>query len=141
MARITVEDCLEKENNRFALVQLAAKRTKQILGGSKPLVSSNNKSVVVSLREIAEAKVRFMTEEELAAKREKEAQESKTLFEQPIVAAPSPNIEQLLASSDDGEDENVSEDELEAELDDETVAKEEGEEDVLNDSERNGSHE
>ncbi|MFO0003208.1 MAG: DNA-directed RNA polymerase subunit omega, partial [bacterium] len=34
MARITVEDCLTQENNRFALVQLASKRTKQLLQGS-----------------------------------------------------------------------------------------------------------
>jgi len=65
MARITVEDCLTKETNRFALVLLAAKRTKQILHGSKALISdAKNKAVVNALREIAAGKVRFMTEEE-----------------------------------------------------------------------------
>jgi DNA-directed RNA polymerase subunit omega len=66
MARITVEDCLTRENNRFALVQLAAKRTKQLLGGARMLIDSSrgNKSVVNSLREIASGKVRFMTSEE-----------------------------------------------------------------------------
>ena len=65
MARITVEDCLRKENNRFALVLLAAKRTKQLLKGSRPLTAEvKNKPVVNALREIAEGKVRFMTEEE-----------------------------------------------------------------------------
>jgi DNA-directed RNA polymerase subunit omega len=66
MARITVEDCLTKENNRFALVQLASKRTKQLLQGSKPVIDDNrgNKAVVLALREIASGKVRFMSEEE-----------------------------------------------------------------------------
>ena len=65
MARITVEDCLTKETNRFALVLLAAKRTKQILHGSKALITdAKNKAVVNALREIAAGKVRFMTEEE-----------------------------------------------------------------------------
>lgn len=65
MARITVEDCLTKETNRFALVLLAAKRTKQILHGSKMLIADlKNKAVVNSLREIAAGKVRFMTDEE-----------------------------------------------------------------------------
>lgn len=72
MARITVEDCLEKENNRFALVQLAAKRTKQLLTGSKLLIDSSkgNKSVVNSLREIAEGVVRLKTEEDIQKERE-----------------------------------------------------------------------
>ena len=71
MARITVEDCLTKETNRFALVLLASKRTKQILRGGKTLVTdSKNKAVVTALREIAAGKVRFMTEEERLAAEE-----------------------------------------------------------------------
>lgn len=57
MARITVEDCLETVTNRFALVIVSAKRSRQILKGSRPLVRSNNKPVVTSLREIAAKKV------------------------------------------------------------------------------------
>jgi DNA-directed RNA polymerase subunit omega len=57
MARITVEDCLKKVENRFALVLLAAERTKQLLKGSAPLVESDNKDGVISLREIAAGKV------------------------------------------------------------------------------------
>ncbi len=57
MARITVEDCLQKVPNRFALVLLAATRTKQILKGSKPRVQTANKEIVLSLREIAANKV------------------------------------------------------------------------------------
>jgi DNA-directed RNA polymerase subunit omega len=59
MARITVEDALKKAKNRFALVLLGAKRTKQLLKGSKPLVESSNREVVTSLREIAVGKVTY----------------------------------------------------------------------------------
>ncbi len=53
MARITVEDCLEKEQNRFELVLLASKRAKQLSSGSEALVDGNNKFAVMALREIA----------------------------------------------------------------------------------------
>jgi len=59
MARVTVEDCLEQEENRFALVVLAASRTRQLMKGAPSLVNAKNKAPVVSLREIAAAKVRF----------------------------------------------------------------------------------
>ncbi|MBI2608727.1 MAG: DNA-directed RNA polymerase subunit omega [Deltaproteobacteria bacterium] len=59
MARITVEDCLKKVDNRFQLVILAAERTKQLLKGSESLIDDpENKPAVVALREIAEGKVR-----------------------------------------------------------------------------------
>jgi DNA-directed RNA polymerase subunit omega len=57
MARITVEDCLKKVSNRFALVLLAAARTKQLYKGSSPRVQTDNKEVVLALREIAAGKV------------------------------------------------------------------------------------
>lgn len=59
MARVTVEDCLEKVNNRFALVILAAERARQIAGGARPLLRCDNKPAVTSLREIAKGTVRF----------------------------------------------------------------------------------
>lgn len=59
MARVTVEDCLEREENRFALVVLAAARTRQLMKGSAPLVHSKNKAAVTALREIAGGKVHF----------------------------------------------------------------------------------
>ncbi len=59
MARITIEDCLTKVDNRFELVILAAERTKQLLKGSQPLIDDpENKPAVVALREVAEGKVR-----------------------------------------------------------------------------------
>lgn len=58
MARVTVEDCLERIDNRFLLVHVAVRRCKAILKGAKPLVKSKeNKQIVTSLREIAEQKV------------------------------------------------------------------------------------
>ncbi|MFT3766745.1 MAG: DNA-directed RNA polymerase subunit omega [Minicystis sp.] len=59
MARVTVEDCLEREENRFALVVLAANRTRQIMRGSEALVKAKNKPAVTALREIAAGKVHF----------------------------------------------------------------------------------
>src|SRR6266851_1992614 len=66
MARITVEDCLEKIPNRFELVLGAARRAKQLLKGARPLVESNNKDVVTALREIAAGKVSVVEPEEKA---------------------------------------------------------------------------
>ena len=58
MARITIEDCLEVIPNRFLLVNMAAKRVRQIREGSEYLVSSpKNEDIVVSLREIAAGKI------------------------------------------------------------------------------------
>ena len=59
MARVTVEDCLEREENRFALVVLAAQRTRQIMKGSAALVGGKNKASVMALREIAAGKVHY----------------------------------------------------------------------------------
>ncbi len=55
MARITVEDCLDKVENRFQLVLIATKRTRQLVSGAEPLVDrDNDKETVIALREIAE---------------------------------------------------------------------------------------
>jgi DNA-directed RNA polymerase subunit omega len=58
MARITIEDCLEKVENRYELVHLTIKRVKQLREGSESLVRSKNKEVVTALREIAASKVK-----------------------------------------------------------------------------------
>ena len=58
MARITVEDCLQKVPSRFELVILAAQRARQLFKGAKPLIESDNREVVVALREIAEGTVK-----------------------------------------------------------------------------------
>jgi DNA-directed RNA polymerase subunit omega len=63
MSRITVEDCLQKIDNRFELVMLASKRARQLFKGAKPLIESDNREVVVALREIAAGKVRKVSNE------------------------------------------------------------------------------
>ena len=58
MARVTVEDCIEKVPNRFELVLLAGQRARQISGGAEiTLERDRDKNPVVALREIAEATV------------------------------------------------------------------------------------
>ncbi|QTA84624.1 DNA-directed RNA polymerase subunit omega [Desulfonema magnum] len=60
MARITVEDCLKRVENRFILVHAVAKRVRQIREGSEYLVNSpKNEDIVVALREIAAGKVKI----------------------------------------------------------------------------------
>jgi DNA-directed RNA polymerase subunit omega len=59
MARVTVEDCLDKVPNRFALVVLAAERARQLSRGATPGVDCDNKPAVTALREIAAGMVSF----------------------------------------------------------------------------------
>ena len=85
MARITVEDCLTKVPNRFLLVNMVAKRVRQIREGSEYLVSSpKNEDIVISLREIAAGKIALKPEEDDKAQIEAaEAVEEDALEEQP----------------------------------------------------------
>ena len=64
MARVTVEDCLKNVESRFELVTLAAKRAKMLMKGAKPLVETDNRSIVNALREVAAEKVRFVNPKE-----------------------------------------------------------------------------
>ena len=59
MARVTVEDCLEKVTNRFALCILGAERARQLANGGRALVRCDNKAAVTALREIAKGQVRY----------------------------------------------------------------------------------
>jgi DNA-directed RNA polymerase subunit omega len=64
LARITVEDCLDKVHNRFSLVLLVAKRAKQLMKGDEcTSPGKNNKHVVNALREVAAGTVYFDTSE------------------------------------------------------------------------------
>ena len=67
MARITVEDCLEKIDSQYDLVLLAKERTSQLNAGEKTLVSENkDKNTVIALREIGEGKISIKTVEDSA---------------------------------------------------------------------------
>ncbi len=54
MARVSIEDCQKKIPNRFALVMVAASRTRQLMENGEPLIKSKNREAVTALREIAE---------------------------------------------------------------------------------------
>ena len=54
MARITIEDCTAEVPNRFQLIQMAARRAKQLRKGARAMVQADeNKAIVTSLREVA----------------------------------------------------------------------------------------
>ena len=75
MARITVEDCLEKIDSQYDLVLLAKERTSQLTAGEKSLVpEDNDKNTVISLREIAEGKISIKTLEDSAINKLRKAQ-------------------------------------------------------------------
>ena len=70
MARITVEDCLEKVDNQYDLVLLAKERTVQLNAGSPMLVEEDNdKKTIISLREIGDGKIDVKEVEASAIKR------------------------------------------------------------------------
>lgn len=65
MARISVEDCLKKVNNRFALIHMASKRVRELRRGDEPTIVSKNRDIVVALREIAAGNVIQTTEKKI----------------------------------------------------------------------------
>ena len=74
MARVTVEDCLDKVDNRFELVMVASKRARALsTGGKEPLVSEDSdKPTVIALRELADE---LITPEEIMNPREEVEEE------------------------------------------------------------------
>jgi DNA-directed RNA polymerase subunit omega len=87
MARITVEDCLEKigDDNRFNLIHLAVDRIKQHRQGEPFLVPGNNKEIVMTLREIAAGAVNFDNIGKLTDHSQKEKREV-SVSDQEVVA-------------------------------------------------------
>lgn len=92
MARITVEDCLQKIDNQFDLVMTAAKRARRLANGAEPLVDAeNDKPTVIALREIAAG---LITEEILAemAQPERDILSSEAA-EELLASTPMPGME------------------------------------------------
>ena len=109
MARITVEDCLEKVNNRFHLVRVASKRARQIMNGKEPTLEwDNDKATVLALREIAAGNI---TEEMLDEK--PVINEEDGLFEQTEIDAEIGALLNANTSETQDEIEAKSEDALE----------------------------
>ena len=79
MARVTVEDCLEHMENRFALVHAAAIRADELIKGSNPLHKCKNKEIVTALREIADGVIELsgVTEDEPENSKEKKKKTKK----------------------------------------------------------------
>ena len=83
MARITVEDCLEKIDSPYDLVLLAKERTSQLNAGDPALVpEDNDKNTVIALREIGEGKVSIKTLRELAINKLRKHQKETTELEE-----------------------------------------------------------
>ena len=109
MARITVEDCLEKVNNRFHLVRVASKRARQLMNGKEPTLEwDNDKATVLALREIAAGNI---TEEMLDEK--PVINEEDGLFEQTEIDAEIGALLNANTSETQDEIEAKSEDTLE----------------------------
>jgi DNA-directed RNA polymerase subunit omega len=79
MARITVEDCLNKIDSQYDLVLLAKERAAQLNAGDKSLVPQNNdKNTVIALREIGEAKISIKTIEDAAINKLRKVKDTPT---------------------------------------------------------------
>ncbi len=77
MARVTVEDCLSDDNNRFRLILAASKRARQISFGHQPMVAlDDDKPTVLALREIEEGKTSIQSLLDMDGKNEKPAQQA-----------------------------------------------------------------
>tara|TARA_Y100000590_G_C15474250_1_gene921407 strand:+ start:406 stop:873 length:468 start_codon:yes stop_codon:yes gene_type:complete len=82
MARITVEDCLEKIDSQYDLVLLAKERTSQLNAGQKSLVPiDNDKNTVIALREIGDGKISIKTLEDSAINKLRKQQEEVVALE------------------------------------------------------------
>ena len=122
MARITVEDCLEKVDNRFHLVRVASKRARQLMNGKEPSLEwDNDKATVVALREIAAGNI---TEEMLEEK--PIVNDDEGIFDQAEIDA---EISALL--SDGAESENQEEVKAESENQEEVQAESENQEEQI----------
>ena len=106
MARVTVEDCLDKIPNRFDLVVLAARRARDLTLGRAPFVErENDKPTVIALREIAEGKIGF---DYLNVQ---EATPADVLSKPEPPSGPTATDEELAAFLMENEDETQTEDE------------------------------
>lgn len=136
MARITVEDCLEKVENRFQLVLIATKRARQLAGGAEPMVErDNDKNTVIALREIAEGLVTAKIldeddtpivtnpfdlepfEDEIEAELQSDESELEEAAGEPQLAADEPQMEGAPQVQSNGEEESQTDAEAPGEQD------------------------
>lgn len=119
MARVTVEDCLDKVENRFQLVLVATKRARQLANGVMPLVEwENDKPTIVALREIADGLIDASILDEplypdLSMKETEEeaaADEAVDSADEAVEAAPAGETDTAAASEDTPAEEAASKD-------------------------------
>ena len=122
MARVTVEDCVDKIPNRFELVLLSAHRARAMAAGAAPSVErDNDKNPVVALREIAAAKFQ---PEELKDEFVRSLQRHAQVEEVPGLSPLAPDVEEVV------EDTKMSEEEFLRAVSVETERKPEPEDDI-----------
>ena len=95
MARVTVEDCIDKVENRFELVLVASHRARMISSGSKITVErDNDKNPVVALREIAEATVSTGDlKEDLIHSLQKYVEVDEAEAQEPLIGTSNPSVD------------------------------------------------
>ena len=94
MARVTIEDCLEKIDNAYDIVTLASQRAKDILDGSEPKIDYSGKPSVIALKEIAEGLI-DMSYFEIRRKEKIEEQLSEAIAEEEAIADINDDAQQL----------------------------------------------
>ena len=94
MARVTIEDCLEKIDNAYDIVSLASQRAKDILDGSEPKIDYSGKPSVIALKEIAEGLI-DMSYFETRRKEKIEEQLSEAIAEEEAIADINDHAQQL----------------------------------------------
>lgn len=95
MARVTIEDCLEKIDNAYDIVSLASQRAKDILDGSEPKIDYSGKPTVIALKEIAEGLI-DMSYFETRRKQKIEEQFSEAIAEEEAIADINVDAQQLV---------------------------------------------
>ena len=117
MARVTVEDCIEKVKNRFELVLMSARRAKDLDLGAQPSVPKNNdKPTIIALREIAEETISLDGLREIARRGVVDNGEDLS-----VVINPNPEEEEDIAGLLSEEDEEEYEEDAEVILDDDDL--------------------
>lgn len=94
MARVTIEDCLEKIDNAYDIVSLASQRAKDILDGSEPKIDYSGKPSVIALKEIAEGLI-DMSYFETRRKEKIEEQLSEAIAEEEAISDINNDAQQL----------------------------------------------
>ena len=128
MARVTIEDCIEKIGSHFKVVQVAAHRAHQLELGTKPQVEKeNDKSVVIALREIAEDKIDEKILRKPLAEKEDWQQKEKFLLEPDDVGQSVTDVEHY-SDINEVEDDNATNENNTADISQQSLASEADEE-------------